>query len=94
MAPSSPKAPTQPGINKYRVAAILRQQLQDDGVPADAIGVCLDEMAAVRDLLTWAQAGDVLVLPTHGVAARHAARALLDSLEAQGWQPGLRLPPV
>jgi UDP-N-acetylmuramyl tripeptide synthase len=76
------------------VAAILRQQLQDDGVPADAIGVCLDEMAAVRDLLTWAQAGDVLVLPTHGVAARHAARALLDTLQAQGWQPGLRLPPV
>jgi len=75
------------------VAAILRQQLQDDGVPADAIGVCLDEVAAVRDLLAWAQAGDVLVLPTHGVAARHATRALLDTLQAQGWQPGMRLPP-
>lgn len=74
------------------VAAILRAQLQHDGVNEDAIIDCLDEVAAVRDLLAWSQPGDVLVLPSHGVAARRQIRSLLDTLEAQRWQPGMPLP--
>ncbi|MEO7051893.1 MAG: Mur ligase family protein [Rhodanobacter sp.] len=74
------------------VAAILRAQLQHDGIHANAIVDCLDEVAAVRDLLVWAQPGDVLVLPSHGVAARRQIRCLLDTLEAQSWQPGMPLP--
>ena len=74
------------------VAAILRAQLQHDGVSADAIIDCLDEVAAVRDLLAWGQSGDVLVLPSHGVAARRQIRGLLDTLDAQHWQPGKPLP--
>jgi UDP-N-acetylmuramyl tripeptide synthase len=74
------------------VAAILRAQLQQDGVNEDAIIDCLDEVAAVRDLLAWSQPGDVLVLPSHGVAARRQIRSLLDTLEAQHWQPGMPLP--
>ena len=74
------------------VAAILREQLQHDGVSADAIIDCLDEVTAVRDLLVWAQPGDVLVLPTHGVAARSKIRDLLSELQTQGWQAGRPLP--
>ncbi len=74
------------------VAAILREQLQHDGVSADAIIDCLDEVVAVRDLLAWARPGDVLVLPSHGVAARQQIRSLLDALDAQHWQPGMPLP--
>lgn len=74
------------------VAAILRQQLQHDGVRADAIIDCLDEVSAVRDLLIWARPGDVLVLPSHGVEARREIRSLLDALEAQRWHPGMPLP--
>ena len=74
------------------VAAILREQLIHDGVSADAIIDCLDEVTAVRDLLAWGQPGDVLVLPSHGVAARRQIRSLLDTLEAQHWQPGAPLP--
>lgn len=75
------------------VAGILRKQLQDDGVPPAAIVDCLDETTASQRLLAWAQAGDVLVLPTHGVVARQQVSAMFDALQAQGWQPGMRLPP-
>lgn len=75
------------------VAGILRKQLQDDGVPPAAIVDCLDETVAAQRLLAWAQAGDVLVLPTHGVVARQQVSTLLDALQAQGWQPGMGLPP-
>ncbi|HZX71195.1 MAG TPA: Mur ligase family protein, partial [Rhodanobacter sp.] len=74
------------------VAAILRVQLQQDGISADAIIDCLDEVTAVRDLLAWAQPGDVLVLPTHGVAARGKIHDLLNALQTHGWQPGMPLP--
>ncbi|HWU75469.1 MAG TPA: Mur ligase family protein [Rhodanobacter sp.] len=80
------------GRSAGEVAAILRDQLQHDGVPADAIVDCLDEVIAVRDLLAWARPGDVLVLPTHGVAARRQISDLLNALQAQGWQPGQSLP--
>ncbi|MFA6228911.1 MAG: Mur ligase family protein [Rhodanobacter sp.] len=74
------------------VAAILRDQLQRGGVPAAAMVECLDEVVAVRDLLAWAQPGDVLVLPTHGVAARQQISNLLDALQAGDWRAGVALP--
>ncbi len=80
------------GRTTGEVAAIVREQLQHDGVRADAIIDCLDEVAAVRDLLAWAQSGDVLVLPSHGVDARRQIRSLLDTLDAQHWLPGKALP--
>jgi cyanophycin synthetase len=76
------------GRDAGEVAAILREQLQRDGVPAQAIIDCLDEVVAVRDLLSWAKPGDVLVLPTHGVAARQQISDLLNDLQARQWQPG------
>lgn len=64
------------------VAAVLRAGLLEGGVPQDAISYRGDEVDAVRDLLAWAQPGDTLVLPVHGVVARRAIIALLDGLAA------------
>ncbi|MEO9079914.1 MAG: Mur ligase family protein [Rhodanobacter sp.] len=80
------------GRTAGEVARILREQLTRDGVATDAIVDCLDEVTAVRDLLAWAQPGDVLVLPTHGVVARQQIHDLLNVLQAQGWQPDSPLP--
>ncbi|MFC5527148.1 Mur ligase family protein [Rhodanobacter ginsengisoli] len=80
------------GREAGEVAGILRECLQGAGMPGDAIVECLDETTAARSLLVWARAGDVLVLPTHGVTARQQVSALLDALQAQGWQPGTPLP--
>ena len=74
------------------VPVILRKQLQLDGVAADAIVDCPDEVAAARDLMMWGRAGDVLVLPSHGVAARGEILDLLNVLQTQSWQPGQALP--
>nr|WP_281377990.1 DUF559 domain-containing protein [Chiayiivirga flava] len=60
------------------VAAVLRDALLACGMPAGAIAYCGDEVEAVRELLAWAQPGDTLVLPVHGVAARRAVIELLD----------------
>ncbi|WEN16195.1 Mur ligase family protein [Rhodanobacter sp. AS-Z3] len=74
------------------VAAILRDQLQRGGVSGEAIVERLDEVAAVRELLAWAQADDVLVLPVHGVVARQQISALLDALQGRQWRAGVALP--
>lgn len=74
------------------VAGILRDALVRNAVPVEAIVECLDELDAVRGLLTWAQDGDVLVLPTHGVQARQAVVELLDGLQATCWSAGTELP--
>jgi UDP-N-acetylmuramyl tripeptide synthase len=74
------------------VARVLRDELLARGVPAAAIVECLDEISAVRSMLDWARDGDVLVLPTHGIAARMKVSELLDDLERRGWRAGTTLP--
>jgi UDP-N-acetylmuramyl tripeptide synthase len=74
------------------VAGILRDAMVHNAVPVQAIVECLDELDAVRGLLTWARDGDVLVLPTHGVQARQAVVELLDGLQATRWSAGTALP--
>ncbi|HEY0199245.1 MAG TPA: Mur ligase family protein [Rhodanobacter sp.] len=80
------------GRESGEVARILRDELLLRGVPAAAITECLDEAAAVRSMLAWARDGDVLVLPTHGTAAKAQVRDMLDDLEQRGWQVGTPLP--
>ena len=75
------------------IAAIMRAQLMEDGVPADAIATCLDEVEAVRLPLGWAQDGDLLVLPIHEMEAREQVTALLDRMAADHWRAGDPLPP-
>lgn len=73
------------------VAAILRTELLERGVPQAAIQVCLDEVRAAAQLLEWAAPGDVLVMPIHNSDARDAVVALLDRLQLGQWRPGLPL---
>jgi len=75
------------------IAALLRDELHRHGLSDDAISVRLNEVDAVREVLSWAQEGDVLVLPVHGYDARDAVAALLDRLHAEDWRPGDPLPP-
>ena len=74
------------------VAAILRETLLAEGVAADAMPFCSDELEAARGLLAWAQAGDTVVLPIHGKLARTQVASLLDRLVADGWLPLQPLP--
>ena len=74
------------------VAAILREALLAAGIAADAIPFCSDELEASRTLLTWAQAGDTVVLPIHGKLARGEVASLLDRLSADNWHPQQPLP--
>ena len=75
------------------IAAIMHAQLLQDGVAADAIRICLDEVEAARIPLSWAREGDLLVLPIHEMEAREQITALLDEMATTGWRPGEPLPP-
>ncbi|HEY5781502.1 MAG TPA: Mur ligase family protein [Lysobacter sp.] len=74
------------------IAAILRDELLRQGLPDAALVECLEETRAARDALSWAQPGDVLVLPIHDPAARDDVVALLDRLLAGHWRAGRALP--
>jgi cyanophycin synthetase len=74
------------------VPGLLRAALLGSGLAAARIDVELDELAAVRSLLEWAQPGDIVVLPVHATRARNAAVALLDAMESSDWQVGQPLP--
>ncbi len=73
------------------IADILRDELLQQGLPASALVVCLEETASARDALRWAQSGDVLVLPIHNPEARDEIVALLDRLHARHWRVGVPL---
>jgi UDP-N-acetylmuramyl tripeptide synthase len=72
----------------------MRTALIALGMPESAIITCLDEAEAARWALAWAQEGDVVVLPLHEPAARTQAVMLLDRMEAEGWRPGVAVPPL
>ena len=74
------------------VPAILRDQLLACGLRAADVQICLDEVQAVRLILAWAHAGDVLALPVHGLNERNAVQNLLDIMQVQGWRSGQDLP--
>lgn len=76
------------------VAQVIRDELLRRGLPETALPVRLREADAAREALAWARAGDVLVLPVHSLAAKAEVAALLDALDADGWQPGGPLPPA
>jgi UDP-N-acetylmuramyl tripeptide synthase len=76
------------------IAALMRTALIALGMPESAIITCLDEAEAARWALAWAQEGDVVVLPLHEPAARTQAVMLLDRMEAEGWRPGVAVPPL
>ena len=82
------------GRAQGEVPQILRQALLQAGVPPAAIATQLDEPAAARELLQWAEAGDLLLLPIHTEAARTRVQALLQRMHQQAWRPGQPVPPL
>ncbi len=80
------------GRHPGEVPEILQQRLLQLGMQNNQLCVCLDEVLAVRTILEWAQAGDVLALPVHGLHEREVVQALLDAMQTQDWLPGQALP--
>lgn len=74
------------------VPEILKASLLKHNIPLAQIDICLDEILAVRKLLVWAQAGDVLALPVHGLKEREVVQSLLDTMQSMNWQAGQTLP--
>ncbi len=74
------------------VPALLKNSLLAAGYPPENIQTETDEVDAARQLLRWAQPGDVLVLPIHQSASRKVLSALLDEMEKCRWQAGTALP--
>jgi cyanophycin synthetase len=67
------------GRPEGQVPALIAKGLREGGVSAAGITQVFDEEAAAHQLLTWAQAGDVVVLPVHTAAVREALRAGLSA---------------
>ncbi len=65
----------QPG----EVPGLIRAALLRAGLPESAVRLRPSEIDAVRCALEWARPGDVLALPVHGLDARPAVVALLQS---------------
>ena len=74
------------------IARIMRAALRDAGIADAAIETRLDEVEAARRPLEWARDGDLVVLPVHELGARAKVVALLDTLRASDWRPGMPLP--
>jgi UDP-N-acetylmuramyl tripeptide synthase len=74
------------------VPARLRTALDAAGAPPEVVagGVACTEVEATRAALTWACAGDLLVMPLH--EDRAAVVAWLRTLDAAGWRAGAPLP--
>ena len=81
------------GRDEGEVAAVLGDELLRQGLGPDQVRTCLPELGATRELLSWSQPGDVLVMPVHSLTARAAVQSLLDHLAASHWLPGTPLPP-
>jgi hypothetical protein len=76
------------GRAEGEIPALLRDELARHGIPDSGVVERLDELAGVREILAWARAGDVLVLPIHGSAVKPQVAELLDRLQARAWQAG------
>jgi cyanophycin synthetase len=80
------------GREAGEVAGILQNALIEHGVPETRITIQLDEVEAVRTVLSWAKAGDMLALPIHSTAGRAEVEALMQALTDTAWHVGDELP--
>ena len=71
----------------------MQNALIEHGVPESGITIQLDEVEAVRTILSWAKAGDILALPIHSTAGRAEVEALMQTLNETMWMVGNELPP-
>jgi cyanophycin synthetase len=74
------------GREPGEVPALLRSALTMQGISDESVVTELNELEAVRQILQWAQPGDVLALPVHGLVEREAVHGLLDNMAAANWR--------
>lgn len=72
------------------VPALMADEFTRLGTPASSISCALSELQGVRDALTWARPGDLLVLSVH--QDRQQVLGLLHRLDSSGWRVGEPLP--
>ncbi len=72
------------------VTGMLLEELRRLGARPDQLDLAEGEMEAVRQALTWAREGDLLLLTVH--ADRDSVLRYLQRLEAEGWTPGTEVP--
>jgi cyanophycin synthetase len=72
------------------VPGLLADEFTRLGTPASSISRALNELDGVRDALTWARPGDLLVLAVH--QDRRQVLGLFDRLDTSGWRAGEPLP--
>jgi cyanophycin synthetase len=72
------------------ISTILAEEFLRCGFAPEAVVRAESEVGGVREALSWARAGDLLLLTVHENRAQVAA--LLDTLRASGWQAGGPLP--
>jgi cyanophycin synthetase len=72
------------------VPALLADEFTRLGTPASSISRALSELEGVRDALTWARPGDLLVLAVH--QDRRQVLGLFDRLDSTHWKAGEPLP--
>lgn len=80
------------GRGSGEVPALLKRALAEAGIAPETVADAPDEDQAVRLVLAWARAGDVLVLPLHSRDGRGHALALFERLRRDGWKAGSPLP--
>ncbi len=80
------------GRKPGEVADILRSALIENGVSENRIVTQLDEVDAVRAILEWARAGDLLALPIHSTKGRAEVEQLVQTLSDCHWKAGDQLP--
>ncbi|HUR21636.1 MAG TPA: cyanophycin synthetase, partial [Vicinamibacterales bacterium] len=72
------------------VPALLAEEFTRLGTPASSISRADSELQGVREALTWARPGDLLVLAVH--QDRRQVLGLFDQLDSAGWKVGQPLP--
>jgi cyanophycin synthetase len=76
----------QPG----EISAILAEELVRCGFPSEAVTRTGSELEGVREALSWARGGDLLVLTVH--QDRSVVLGLLDTMRVNGWRAGKPVP--
>jgi len=80
------------GREAGEVAAILQDALIKRGIAQDRISIQLDEVDAVRTILAWSKAGDILALPIHSTAGRAEVETLMQIFSESSLSAGESLP--
>ena len=77
------------GRTEGEVPEMIAAELEALGAPPETVSTADSEIEATRQALQWAKPGDFLILLLH--TNRKEALALLQGLEARGWEPGMPL---